>query len=162
VGVIHWRAATADDLEAIVSVEQESFAFPWPLSAFRQELQLSFATLLLAERARDQRVLGFVDYWVRGDELHLLVLAVGRTHRRQGIGRALILRAEAAAAEGKAHYVLLEVRRGNDAALAFYRTLGYAHVGVKRGYYSDNGEDALVLMKFLRDEPERPTHAETG
>ena len=161
-GGIRWREASADDLEAIVSVERESFAFPWPLSAFRQELQLPFATLLLAERARDRRIIGFVDYWVRGDELHLLVLAVGRTHRRQGIGRELIHRAEAAAVAGRAQYVLLEVRRGNDEALAFYRSLGYAHVGVKRGYYSDNGEDALVLMKFLHDEPERPTHVETG
>lgn len=159
---ILYRKASADDLESIVSVERESFDFPWPLSAFRQELQLPFSTLLLAEGPRGQGIVGFVDYWVRGDELHLLVLAVGRSHRRQGIGRELIRRAEAAAAADRARYVLLEVRQGNDAALAFYRDLGYAHVGVKRGYYSDNGEDALVLMKFMSDAPERTTHAETG
>jgi len=151
---VRWRDAAAEDLDAIVAVEQESFAFPWPLSAFRQELQLPFATLHLAERPRDGRVLGFVDYWVRGDELHLLVLAVGRSHRRRGLGRELIRRAEARALEDQAHYALLEVRQGNAVALGFYRALGYAHVGVKRGYYSDNGEDALVLMKFLGGEPE--------
>ena len=157
-----WREATVDDLDAVASVERESFAFPWPLSAFRQALQLSYATLLMAERERDRHLAGFVDYWVRGDELHLLVLAVGPAPRRRGIGQELIQRAEAAAVAGRARYVLLEVRQGNAGALAFYRTLGYAHVGVKRGYYSDNGEDALVLMKFLRDEPERSTHVETG
>ena len=146
---VYWRDATPDDLTAIVAAERESFTYPWPESAFRQELQLPYATLHLAERRADGQLLGFVDYWVRGEQFHLLVLAVGCAHRRGGLGRELVARAEGDAMARAARYGILEVRRGNLVAIAFYRTLGYAQVGVKRGYYSDNGEDALVLMKFL-------------
>ena len=151
---VRWRNATAADLEAVMAVERQCFSFPWPLSAFRQELCLPFASLVLAERELDGRLLGFVDYWVRGDQVHLLVLAVGRDHRRCGVGRGLVRLVEVDGARRRARYGLLEVRASNDEALAFYRTLGYAHVGVKRGYYSDSGEDALVLMKFLQPDPE--------
>ncbi len=153
-GDVRWRDATTDDLEAIVAVERECFAFPWPLSAFRQELNLPFASIVLAERALDGGMLGCVDYWGRGDQSHLWVRAGGGDHRRRGVGRELVRRAEVAGARCRARYASLEVRAGNDAALAFYRALGYAHVGVKRGYYSDSGEDALVLMKFLQPDAE--------
>jgi len=144
------RAATLDDLEAITALEQISFGNPWPRSAFRQELRLPYARLVVVHEERGEgELLGFVDSWLRADELHLLVLAVQPDQRRRGIARALVAGAEQHARDRGATYAVLEVRAANAAARAFYRTLGYGHVGVKRGYYSDNGEDALVLMKYL-------------
>jgi [ribosomal protein S18]-alanine N-acetyltransferase len=142
------RPAELSDLDEITALERVSFANPWPRSAFWQELRLPYARLGVAEDA-DGRLAGFVDSWLRQDELHLLVLAVRPPLRRAGVGAALVDGAEEHARERSASYAILEVRAANGVARAFYNALGYHHVGVKRGYYSDNGEDALVLMKYL-------------
>jgi len=144
-----WRAATRADLPRIVNLEQQCFPTPWPISAFERELRIPFARLHLVERPLDGQLQGFIDYWVVGEELHLLVLAVDPNRRRRGHAAALVRRAEGDARLRGATYALLEVRQGNEAARLLYEQLGYAHVGVKRGYYSDNGEDALMWMKFL-------------
>jgi len=146
---LHWRAAAPTDLSRIVRLEQQCFPRPWPLSAFARELRIPYAHLRLVERPADGLLLGFIDYWVVGEELHLLVLAVDPDYRRLGLADALVRRAERRSASQGATYALLEVREGNEAARLLYEQLGYAHVGVKRGYYSDNGEDALMWMKCL-------------
>ena len=84
------------------------------------------------------------------DEWHVLDVGVSVEKRRQGIGRALVLAIIAHAAENGEHGVLLEVRASNDGAIALYRELGFAHNGLRPGYYSDNREDALVMYR-VRD-----------
>ena len=150
---IRLRPADGGDLSAIVELERICFANPWPRSAFLGELQLPFASLRVAER-RDE-LLGFIDWWVVGEELHLLVLAVAEARRRQRIASLLVRDAENAAHRRGATHALLEVRPGNVAAHSFYQGLGYAQVGVKRGYYSDTAEDALMWMKLLGEEGDR-------
>ena len=146
---VRWRGAAHIDLSRIVHLDQQCFTTPWPMSAFARELRIPFARLRLVERPSDDQLLGFIDYWVVGEELHLLVLAVDPGHRRRGLANALVRGAEQDAALRGATYSVLEVRQGNEAARLLYEQLGYAHVGVKRGYYSDSGEDALMWMKFL-------------
>lgn len=92
---------------------------------------------------------GFALVWHAADEVHLLDLAVDPGARRRGVGRALVGAVLADAREKQARLVLLEVRRSNEAAIALYRSAGFSENGVRRGYYSDNGEDAVEMCVEL-------------
>jgi len=83
--------------------------------------------------------------------VHLLDLAVDEASRRRGVGRELVARVLGEARESGARLVLLEVRRSNAAAIALYRSAGFTENGVRRGYYSDNGEDALEMSLELSE-----------
>ncbi len=142
------RDAGEGDLTRLVEIEALCFSNPWPRQAFEQELRTPFARLwLLVDEAGE--TVGFADFWIVEDELHLLSLAVCPDRQRAGLGHGLLERVEAEGREHGAAMSLLEVRAGNAAAQALYRGRGYRQVGVRRRYYSDTGEDAFVLMKFL-------------
>jgi ribosomal-protein-alanine N-acetyltransferase len=92
-----------------------------------------------------ERILGFVVFWLVHDEVHVLNVATAVEARRRGVARALL---ERAADEGRrrgARLATLEVRRSNLPAIALYRALGYQEVGVRPNYYTDEGEDAIVM-----------------
>ncbi|MDP7114912.1 MAG: ribosomal protein S18-alanine N-acetyltransferase, partial [Myxococcota bacterium] len=129
------------------------FTKPWPRQAFEQELRTPFARLwLLVDTTVGGATVGFADFWLVEDELHLLSIAIHPDRQGNGLGRWLLDRIEEEGRESGAAMALLEVRASNAAAQALYRGRGYGHVGMRRRYYSDTGEDALVLLKFLGGE----------
>lgn len=152
VDALRTRDAGEADLDAVVALEGRTFPNPWTRKAFEQELRTPFASLVLAEEGDAGELVGFVDYWVVADELHLLSVAVEPARQRAGIGRFLLELAEEDGRERGAAYSLLEVRVGNGAARALYQQTGYREIGRRKRYYSDTGEDALVMMKFLGGE----------
>jgi len=92
-----------------------------------------------------EHIVGFAGLWFAVDEAHLTTIAVLRRHRRQGIGELLLISAIELAAETGARFVSLEVRASNVEAQALYRKYGLFKTGVRRGYYTDNREDALIM-----------------
>jgi [ribosomal protein S18]-alanine N-acetyltransferase len=140
--------ATSADLDAIDEIERHSFPRPWPRATFEAELTREIARLDVARRPA---IVGFCNYWivadpVRGGEVHILAIATHPDHRRAGIGGALLAHA---LAEGRARHATLatlEVRRGNAPAIALYERAGFRTVHVRKQYYQDNGEDALVML----------------
>jgi [ribosomal protein S18]-alanine N-acetyltransferase len=90
-------------------------------------------------------LVGYICFWQAADEIQLLNLAVRPDCRRQGIGRGLLTFLFQKAREEKAQQVLLEVRPSNRKALALYRSLGFEVLYRRPGYYSPEGEDALVM-----------------
>lgn len=114
-----------------------------------EERARPWAKQWVARPARAAPPLGFALTWRAADEVHLLDLAVDPGARRRGIGRALLRAVLEDAERSGAALVVLEVRASNDAALALYGALGFARTGVRRAYYSDNGEDAIVMQKHL-------------
>jgi ribosomal-protein-alanine N-acetyltransferase len=89
--------------------------------------------------------LGFLLAWSVADELHLLELASHPEHRRRGLGRALLEALVRHARTEKKRLLLLEVRQSNSAAIALYESVGFRATSVRRGYYSDTGEDAVEM-----------------
>lgn len=146
------RRMTPADLDRVVAIEKDGFAHPWSRELVERELAHAWSRIVLAvEDGPDgqERILGFVIYWVVHDEIHVLNVATAPEARRRGVGRALM---DAAADEGRrrgATLVTLEVRRSNAAALALYRALGYRQVGVRPGYYAEEREDAIVMVLDL-------------
>lgn len=132
------------DVPAVLEIERLSFSSPWPAFAFQQELTANRLAHYLVARLED-RVIGFGGIWLMVDEAHITTFGVHPDHRRRGVGRRLLLRlAELAIDLGSAR-MTLEVRVGNAAAQALYRSFGFAVAGRRVAYYSDDGEDALVM-----------------
>lgn len=90
-------------------------------------------------------VLGFAGLWFMADEAHLSNIAVRQAYRRRGIGERLFIEVIEFAIKRKARFITLEVRASNKAAQALYRKYGLVEVGMRRGYYVDNKEDALIM-----------------
>ena len=135
-------------LADVVRIERESFAAPWTESMFRQEveetwLSRSFVAVL------DGRVVGYIIAWFLRGEVHILNLAVAPGHQRRGIGRRMLDHVIDLAEDGMHHLATLEVRASNEPAKLLYVTTGFAPVGIRRRYYRDNDEDAIVMVKRL-------------
>jgi ribosomal-protein-alanine N-acetyltransferase len=132
------------DLAAVVAIERRVFSDAWPEAFFREELAHELAWGRVAETG--DGLAGYLVAWVGAGAGHVGNLAVTPEARRHGVARALlddlIERARAVGAES----LTLEVRASNFAAQALYRAHGFRLAGLRRGYYRDTGEDALLMQ----------------
>lgn len=143
--MVEIAAATSADLDAINDIELQSFPNPWPQEAFRAELSHAWAHVDVARL--HGRVIGFCNYWLVPPELHLHVIATRPDHRGRGVGSALIRHVLDTAAREGCGLAMLDVRASNAAAIRLYQRAGFATVHIRSRYYSDNGEDALVMSR---------------
>ncbi len=138
------RKMTMDDLEQVIAIDQISFSLPWPPRSFRFELTDNPTSRCWVVE-HDGRVIAMLVAWLIVDELHVATLATHPDFRRRGIGGDLLLYALGSAKEEGAVTSFLEVREGNNIALAMYRKFGYVETGRRKGYYKDNNEDAILM-----------------
>src|SRR6266542_2631384 len=124
-----------DDIDAVQEVERSSFPVPWPANAFRHELTQNRNARYVVARSGELMV----------DEAHITTFAVHPEHRRRRIGERLLQRLFEIAAAMNAEWLTLEVRASNLAAQKLYEKYGFRRAGVRRRYYSDNNEDALIM-----------------
>jgi [ribosomal protein S18]-alanine N-acetyltransferase len=139
---------TTADIENVIAIERASFQFPWSTRFFLDELQVDCARSILAEV--EGRIVGYILFWLLPEEVDIHNIAVHPDFRRQGIGRLLLEQVVAAARGQERLRVTLDVRLSNAQAQNLYRSFGFVTRGVRKGYYSDNGEDALVMALELR------------
>lgn len=139
---------TAADIENVIAIERASFQFPWSTRFFLDELQVDCARSILAEV--DGRIVGYVLFWFLPEEVDIHNIAVHPDFRRQGIGRLLLEQVVDSARHQERLRVTLDVRFSNAPAQNLYRSFGFVIRGLRKGYYSDNGEDALVMALELR------------
>jgi ribosomal-protein-alanine N-acetyltransferase len=167
------RAMTEADIAQVADIEAESFPTTWPRTAYRRELNNKLARyLVLVDRShapvirtpRAQRsffglrrrvveeevttndfIAGYVGLWFMVDEAHIVAIAVRESYRGQGLGELLLSQAMDLAMENMQDVVTLEVRRSNLVAQALYEKYRFLKVGVRRRYYSDNHEDAIIM-----------------
>ena len=136
---------SSEDLEAVRAILEPSDLHVDLEAELKREIALPWLI-------RDHEAgppLGFLLAWSVVDELHLLELASHPEHRRKGLARALLVALLAHARAQHTRLILLEVRRSNLAAIALYESFGFETTGVRRGYYSDTGEDALEMRITL-------------
>ena len=136
------------DLDAILRIERRCFPEPWTRGMFRQELAAEGLSHFFVMMEGD-RIVAYGGYWVQVDEAHITNLAVVPERRRRGYGARVVrfLLREAASRGLVAAY--LEVRSSNEAAQALYKGFGFERVGLRRRYYAQTGEDAIVMMAAL-------------
>jgi ribosomal-protein-alanine N-acetyltransferase len=143
----------SDDIPAVHAIESASFPTPWPPYAFRGELETNRMAHYLVVRA-GSRVVAYAGFWLMVDEAHVTTFAVLPVYRRRGIGGRLLSEVMELSAALGASVVTLEVRLGNAAARRLYQRFGFRPVGVRPRYYSDNGEDALIMTTERLDAPD--------
>jgi [ribosomal protein S18]-alanine N-acetyltransferase len=137
------RRLTYADLPHVVAIERRAFTTPWSLAMFVLELSKPSGICLAADV--EAELAGYL-VCSRYDQVwHVMNVAVDSDRRRRGIATALIgALLERVGPDGQ---LTLEVRRSNDAAVALYERFGFRSAGVRRRYYADNGEDAVIMWR---------------
>lgn len=151
------KPMTLPDIPAVVAVEQASYAMTWPQKAYTYELQkneLAHYYVLRVTHLPDAPIIGLGGFWLLGDEIHISTIAVHPRWRRLGLGEWLLQHLLEAGQRLGGQVATLEVRPSNYAALALYQKYNFRQVGLRPQYYSDNGEDALILTTPRLDLPD--------
>ncbi|MGE0133592.1 MAG: ribosomal protein S18-alanine N-acetyltransferase [Dehalococcoidia bacterium] len=173
------------DLKQVRRIERAAYGSSLPGTPFERELRNGLAGYLVAVQpptttdgrpaehhtlfdslrrlfAHDPepRVLGFLGVWYTVDQLHVVTVAVDPAEQGRGIAQRLLLECHRLAAEAELPTIALEVRVSNDRARSLYRWFGFTEAGTLRRYYSDNGEDALVMLTPRLDDPVFTAHVE--
>jgi ribosomal-protein-alanine N-acetyltransferase len=140
------RALVADDLDDVERIERESYPTPWSRSMFAAELAKT-SSLCLGAYTLDGVLTGYLIVSRYVDAWHVMNIAVSAGYRRRGIASALLGRLfDVTTGEAQRGYTL-EVRVSNSDAITLYEKLGFESRGVRRGYYTDNREDALIMWR---------------
>jgi ribosomal-protein-alanine N-acetyltransferase len=164
---------TEADIPQVAEIEHESFPTTWPQTAYRRELSNNLARYIVlvdcaqapapGDAAQPRRsfldlfrrkeapqpttdyIVGYVGMWLMVDQAHIVAIAVRDTYRRRGLGERLLAEAIDLALTNHQESVTLEVRKSNEVAQALYEKYRFLKVGVRKRYYSDNHEDAIVM-----------------
>ena len=132
-----------EDMETVLQIDRLSFPVPWMPTAFATELSNRSACYLVARQST--QVVGFGGEWVIMDEAHITTLAVHPFHRGHHIGERLLLALIEEGIRRRATRATLEVRQNNHAARHLYKKFGFYEAAIRKNYYTDNGENAIVM-----------------
>ena len=136
-----YRRMTADDIEGVYEVEVSAFEDPWSYSSLRGELKNKLS----------RYIVGYVGAWYILDEAHITNVAVHKDFREKKIGNGLIEALIDMCDKDKMASITLEVRAGNFVAQGLYKKYGFLAGGVRKEYYTNNKEDAIIMWKQLRE-----------
>ena len=156
---LHIRRLTYADLPQVIAIERRAFPTPWSLAMFVLELSKPSGICLAA--VRDGRIVGYMVCSRYDTVWHVMNIAVDERLRRGGIAIALLERLFERADRPGAQYTL-EVRLSNGPAIALYERFGFHSAGLRRGYYHDNKEDALIMWRTVADDRAEPEAAGVG
>ena len=152
------RRLELTDLDAIETIERASYPTPWSRSMFASELAKQ-SSLSIAAVTPEEQLVGYLVLSRYVDAWHVMNVAVDPAHRRLGIASAMLQRLFELTRDDAERGYTLEVRVSNLAAISLYESFGFVSRGVRRGYYTDNREDAVIMwrdpMQTLRQNPTR-------
>jgi [ribosomal protein S18]-alanine N-acetyltransferase len=134
------------DLPSVLEIEKVSFPNPWRETTFRGEIQhrpISYPLVIVHTTLN--KVIGYIIFWVIGEEVQINNIAVHPDFRRLGIGEQVLRQVIEQVKWGGANFVTLEVRPSNIGALILYKQIGFKMLGVRKNYYTNPPEDAFVL-----------------
>ncbi|RJP73153.1 MAG: ribosomal-protein-alanine N-acetyltransferase [Candidatus Abyssobacteria bacterium SURF_17] len=141
---VTFHKLAAEHLDEVLDIERQSFKTPWSKFAFLHEMQFEKSVFKVLKI--DSRVIGYGGFWLVLDEAHISNIAIHPEFRRRGLGRKLLINLLVDAVSRGATKASLEVRRSNVAAQRLYEGFGFAVVSVRKRYYVDENEDALIML----------------
>lgn len=144
-----FRYMTLEDIDRVLEIEFQSFTLPWSRAAFETELtknHFSKYVVLILEGT----IVGYGGMWMIVDEAHVTNIAIDPQVRGKHLGEALLHRMMVLAISLGAQRMTLEVRVSNKVAQRLYEKMGFTSYGVRKRYYTDNNEDALIMWATLQ------------
>lgn len=140
------RKMVLNDVDAVYDIEVASFTTPWTKEAFENEIAKNqLAIYFVVSEA--ERIVGYVGMWTIVDELHITNVAIAPEFRGKGYSNALIQHVLEYALEHGFVAITLEVRASNKVAISLYEKYMFVATGIRKGYYQDTGEDAVVMWR---------------
>lgn len=136
-----------EDLQDVMEIETLSFAVPWSRNSFLYELLENERAFYWVAKETFGRIIGYIGMWVVLDEGHITNVAVHPNFRRRGAGEALMNELIRGSRLNGVSHLTLEVRFSNQAAQQLYTKLGFVEAGIRRRYYADNNEDAIIMWR---------------
>lgn len=141
------RPGTAQDADMLFEAEQICFRTPWTYEDLKNDLENPISRYLVM--LDGDRLIGYGAFWLLMEEGHITNVAVLPQYRGRGLGKALMKALIQHASDSGARFMELECRASNEVARKMYHTLGFLRVGCKKGYYTDTGEDAIVMALIV-------------
>lgn len=149
---IQIRNMEKQDIDGVLIIEHSSFATPWSRQAFINELEYNrFANYLVMEY--NDEIIGYCGLWVIIDEAHITNIAIKPEYRGKKLGELLLKHSLQVARQLGGLKLSLEVRLSNCTAQNLYKKFGFQPGGIRKNYYIDNQEDALVMWVMLNEQP---------
>ncbi len=142
-----------EHLEDVVAIETSSFPAPWTRKFFSQDIDAYYGRNFVSvlDRGTGEKVLGYITAWVVYDECTINKIACDCSYRRRGIGSALLNHLIKEVYIQGVKYFFLETRQLNTAAVSFYQEFGFIRKSIRKGYYSDTKEDAIVMELYVSE-----------
>jgi len=143
-----------EDLAEVIQIEKMSFKSPWPEFHFYHELAAPYSHPYVVEGKFSNgrtKIVGYIFLWIFGEEVEIANIAVHPNYRRMKIGTSMLSVIEDIY-RNKAKKFFLEVRVSNTPAIKLYKKMGFKEVGIRKRYYTDNNEDAIIMMKEIERE----------
>ncbi len=145
-----FREACPDDAKQISVVEKNAQPAPWDEIVFKNEFDVKVSNIWVCSN-EENTIVAFIVFWIVVDEVHILNVAVHDVARRRGIASAFIKQLKSESERTKKTVLSLEVRASNVPAQALYDGLGFKKIARRKGYYSDNNEDAIILACVIEE-----------
>ncbi len=142
---IFFRKMTLEDVDGVWELEKEAFPTPWTREAFVNEMLANKFAYYIVGELEPGNIVAFCGMWLVTDECHITNVAVTSRCRGKGYGELLMREAIRVTKEYGGRIMTLEVRVTNDVAQNLYRKLGFRDGGIRKNYYTDTHEDALVM-----------------
>lgn len=139
----------SDDIDGVFEVEKNCFEDYWSKDSFKKELTNNLAKYLVAKV--DKKVVGYVGVWFVVDEGHITNVAVHEDYRGQKVGDKLIKELVKVCKDSKIISMTLEVRASNIVAQSLYKKYGFKMAGIRKEYYSNNKEDAIIMWNDIKE-----------
>ncbi len=141
------RKMENSDINAVFEIEIASYGeHHWSRESFCNELQNNIGFYCVAQNSDANEIVGYLGSWIIVDECHITNVSVKPEYRRQKIAQKLLIALINHCYEKMIKYITLEVRVSNSAAIGLYEKFGFKSVGVRKNYYQDNNEDALIMF----------------
>jgi ribosomal-protein-alanine N-acetyltransferase len=133
------------DLDRVVAIEKRSFIAPWSKRLFRETISFPLSFNLVIRKRVDNEVVGYANFYVIGNEVQVLNIAIDPESRKKGCAAKLLGYAIGVLSADKAKEFFLEVRTSNADAIRLYQDFGFEKIGIRKKYYTETNEDALVM-----------------
>jgi ribosomal-protein-alanine N-acetyltransferase len=142
---IRIRKTRADDIDSIYRIKQEQFLNPWKKDFFYDEISHEISCFYVAEDTETNEIIGYIIFWIIEETLELHDMAVIEKHKKKGIGSFMMNVMLETARTRKVEELFLEVRKSNEEAIKFYKKFNFKQIGIRKNYYQNPIEDALVF-----------------